>query len=89
MLKQLLWIPFISLVFLMFLPAAGFVLFGYAVWLKCVKTARAVVTLFTEPSPAVGAAYLTGAEPTKPAQTDLDEIEDEIARRKHETPKQG
>lgn len=82
MLKQLLWIPFISLVFLMFLPAAGFVLFGYAVWLKCIKTARSVVDMFIIPAPTVGAAFLTGTEPTKPAQTDLEEIEDEIARRK-------
>ncbi len=83
MLKQLLWIPFISLVFLMFLPAAGFVLFGYAVWLKCVKTATRIVDHFVTPAPAVGAAYLTGLDvPAKQQPTELDEIEKEIARRK-------
>ena len=74
--------------FVVFLPLIGYFLVMYGIFEKCQEWSKSLATTVTGPSPAVGAAYLTGAEPKAhegPATVDtrLDTLAKEIeAKRK-------
>jgi methylthioribose-1-phosphate isomerase len=67
--------PFVALAFLMFLPAIGFVLVAQALVQKIVNVIK-VVTV--QPSPAIGVAHATGAEPKSVPTDELEELAKEV-----------
>jgi hypothetical protein len=86
-------VPFIGLLFLMFLPAIGFGLFAYAIARKItghVSEHASALAATVTPEMAHGAAYLTGAKGEEKAAKDVSEehekLEKEVEKRRNEYP---
>jgi hypothetical protein len=84
-------VPFIGLLFLMFLPAIGFGLFAYAIARKItgkVSENASALAATVAPEMAHGAAYLTGAKGEEKAAKDVSEehekLEKEVEKRRNE-----
>ena len=81
-LKKLILAPFAGLLFLMFLPAIGFILTVQAFGMYTFKLVTTMVKGMTIPAPPVGASHLTGYEPPQ-HPTELEKIEDELRHRQN------